>query len=196
MRPLPLPLRPAFRRLGLAALALLVTVAHLLLANDALDDALGGGFGAFGNGARDGRPRRIDVSFVRELAQAAPPLAAPVVAEPIARRVALAPEPPASSPKIAPKVADKIEPKPEPTPSTTLEPINAPAPPALQTEAATAAAPDPAPPIIETAAAVLPTPAPPNLTLPEAGPAPAFEWPPSTRFLPEIMLQRFTLSQF
>ena len=162
----PLPLRQGFRPTALAALAVIVTLAHLLLANDALDDAL---LGAPGSGARDGRPRRMEVSFVRELAPAAPPLTPPVAATPAARRAALAPVPAASAPKPAPKPELKIESIPVPLLA------------ALEPAPQIALAPEPAPPIIEAAAAELPTPAPPNLTLPEAVPAASFEWPPSTR---------------
>jgi hypothetical protein len=58
------------RRLRLWALALAVLVVHLWVADQELPPRLG-------EGAGDHAPRRIDVAFVRELAQAAPPPAAP-----------------------------------------------------------------------------------------------------------------------
>ena len=168
-----------------------VTVAHLWLMSQMEDLA------RLGSGAADTSPARIDVAFVRELAQAEPPPVAAVRAPPAAQAepaplAAPAPLPAASAPLEAAPVleaaqlaaASEAEPKPEPKP----EPV-APQPeaaaattpaPTAQSSASSAAATAQAPQALSAA----PGPAAPPSALPSANApaeASAFEWPPSTR---------------
>jgi hypothetical protein len=174
-----------------AAVVAAVTVAHLWLMSLMEDLA------RLGPGAADTSPARIDVAFVRELAQAEPPPVVAVRAPPAARAepapvAAAAPLPAASAPLEAAPVleaahlaASEAEPKPEPKP----EPV------APQPEAAAAAV-TPAPTAQSSASSVVataqatqalpaaPSPAVPPPALASANApaeASAFEWPPSTR---------------
>jgi len=138
--------------LRLALLTGAVVSVHLWLVNTQLPSRLG-------NGAADGAPRRMDVSFVRALAQAVPPVVAP---RPQGRSTAASPAvarlPPAL-PASAPEAAVPLEPAPVADlslPRAELEPL--PALPGL-----------PALPTAPAASAVVATS---NV---------AFEWPPSTR---------------
>ena len=133
-----------------AWLVLGVTLLHLWLANHALLDQLG-------SGAALSTPRRIEVSFVRELVQQAPPaLVAPVAPRRAAAGIAAAPaaSAPAPVPEVlaVPEVAAAV-----PLPPTPAEP-----------------APAETTPVVAAAAVEAPASA-------AAAPAVAFEWPPSTR---------------
>jgi len=156
-----------------------VTLAHLWLAGMVVPDQLG-------EGAADTRPRRIEVSFVRELAPAAP---TPVVAAPRPRRRAVPPAPAASAPAVAAKPAPD-----PPAPVVEAHAVSAVPEPALPASApdptASTAALDttstPAAPAIEATpplgiAAVEPVAEPVPPAAPAASAPTAFEWPPSTR---------------
>jgi len=134
----------------MAALALLlgVTLAHLWASNRLAESRIG-------LGAADTAPRRIEVAFVRELAQRDPPLAAPAPApRRMAHKAAPAPAAAASEPAAAAP--------PEPAPP--LPELAA----AADATAATAPAPAEAAPGPASAASA-------------AADAAPFEWPPSTR---------------
>jgi hypothetical protein len=131
----------------LSVLTLAVVLVHLWLVDRHLPSRLG-------EGAGDGRPRRIDVSFVRELTQVQTP-AAPVAAATTHSRTAAAALPAAraaSAPDPDPD-PEPVPPAPAPALSAALEPL-----PDLAALPATSAA-----------SAVMATS---NV---------AFEWPPSTR---------------
>ncbi|HEU5294982.1 MAG TPA: DUF3108 domain-containing protein [Burkholderiaceae bacterium] len=162
---------PLRRPLGVAVL-IGVTIAHLWLTDELLEDRLG--FGA----QRDAM-RRIEVSYVRELAVAPPPVpaAVPPKPRPRPRRAAVA-KAPASAP--ASSVLDgaiivKVEPLPPP-------PVAAPSPLAEQPVPPQAAASQP-----EVASSSIAASAPSGGALAAATPSPpasaaaAFDWPPSTR---------------
>ena len=157
----------------LAALAAVVTVAHLGLVGQAMNDR-------FGDGAAESRPQRIEVAFVRELAPAEPLLVAAAAPVPRARPVAAAPaasaaatrpappppEPPASAPEPELALAAQEEPPPTPAPLPVPE-VPPTAPPAAGAAALSAAsASGPATAAAPAAAASVPS---------------GFEWPPSTR---------------
>ncbi|WP_046114711.1 DUF3108 domain-containing protein [Aquincola tertiaricarbonis] len=171
------------RRLAALAVAVAVLAGHLWLSSrvsDALVSAGGGDRPAM---------QRMDVAFVRELQQAAPPVAAPVRAAPPAparRQPQPAPPPePAASAASAPDAPTEAEVEPVPglvaqAPELPPEPASGPASEPVPDAAAAASA-------AEMAAAPAPTPAasPPlaafqPLQVASAS-APAFEWPPSTR---------------
>jgi hypothetical protein len=149
-----------------------VTLAHLWLGDELMEDRLG-----FGAGAQS--MRRIEVSYVRELALAPPPEAPAPTPQRVARpRKAAVAKAPASAPKpaaesSAPLLAKAVAlPAPPVVPElSTIEP----APPLATASEPVASAPDVAP-------AVTP-PAPPVVAAvaPAAASAPSFEWPPSTR---------------
>jgi hypothetical protein len=84
---------PMSRRLALAVLAVVVTGIHGWLAVHWLPARLG-------EGAADGRPKPIEVSFVRDLAPAAPPATPPPAARP--RSAVFAPQAAASAPQALP----------------------------------------------------------------------------------------------
>lgn len=165
MLPTAAPAGALQRRFRLGGLALLVTALHLVLASRGLPARLG-------EGAADHAPRRMEVAFVRELAQAAPvaPAAAPRKPAPRLSRLPSAPALAASAAEAAEAAsaamlaqraaALTIEPAP-PIDLAAVEPV----PPALaQLPAALV-------PLAEKPAA----PTPPNVDQPSA------EWPPSTR---------------
>ncbi|MES2715537.1 MAG: DUF3108 domain-containing protein [Pseudomonadota bacterium] len=173
-------------RPGFWLLAAGVGLAHLLLADRLAQDRVGWGAG-------DAPPPRIEVTFVRELAAAAPPaVVAPVaVAPPRLAAVAAKPRVAASAPELPASVPDAAEPAPpppvlavtEPEPPPLPAPVPEPTPDAVQRAAAAAeAAPatsqpaaDAAPPAAAAPALAEATPAAP------AASAVVFEWPPSTR---------------
>jgi hypothetical protein len=138
------------RRYRLGGLAVLVTAVHVAL-------ALHGWPARLGDGAADQTPRRIEVSFVRELAQEAPPRVPPVI--PAAPRLARLPPAPAPAASAAPLA--RVRPEVEP------------APPALPVE--------PAPPIDLAAVEPLPRALAPLAEASAAEDQPSPEWPPSTR---------------
>ena len=160
---------PLRRPLGVALL-ILVTLAHLWLSDELMEDRLG--FGA----QRDAM-RHIEVSYVRELAVAAPPAPAPPRAKPPSRRAAVAKAPAASAPAssvLEGAIVVKVEPLPPPVvaPPSPLAEQPPPVPPvASQPAVALAEAARSAPGAVA-AAATPPSP---------AASAAAFEWPPSTR---------------
>ena len=184
-------MRLTSRQWKTAAVVAAVTVAHLWLMSQMEDLA------RLGSGAADTSPARIDVAFVRELAQAEPPPVAAVRAPPAAQAepapvAAPAPLPAASAPLEAAPVLEaaqlaaasetepKLEPKPEPVaPQSEAAAAAAPAPTA-ESSASSAAATAQAPQALSAA----PGPAAPPSALPSANApaeASAFEWPPSTR---------------
>ncbi len=158
---------------SLAALAAVVTLAHLWLAGQWLPARLG-------EGAADTLPRRIEVVFVRELAPAPPP-AAPEPAPRRRPRPVAAPAAPAAS---APPATVLAAAQPEAVPSPALEwpaewdsewPTERPA--ATTTEQVAPTASEPPPQRVAEAPVQAPAGA---TSAPQAAPA-AFEWPPSTR---------------
>lgn len=150
---------PAHAGLRLALLTGAVACAHLWLVDRHLPSRLG-------EGAADGAPRRIDVSFVRELAQAAPPQAPPVAAARAAPAGGIAALPSAlsaSSAASSPTATPPEDRPPEPAPDIAPTPALAALPSAVL---------DTLPPLpaVSAASAVIINPR-----------AAAFEWPPSTR---------------
>ncbi len=171
------PARPSLlRRPGVLALALLVTAAHLWLADQLMEDRLG-----FGDSKS--AIRRIEVAYVRELAVAPTPAPVAAPAAPARPRRATAAKPPkaasapASAPIVAPETQVVAQAEPAP-PAVAPEPMPEPAPrpsaePASQPSEAVAA---PAAPVPAVAAAA------PAASAASAVPAlQPFEWPPSTR---------------
>lgn len=183
---------PLLRRGSGWALVGVVSILHLLAVNQVAQETLGWG-------EREREVPRIEVAFVRELQQAAPPAVAPAPAAPpkaeralplVAKRpkdaasvpaaaASAAAEPAPAEPVVAeapePPPTEPVEPAPEPPPSVVPEP-----PPLVVATA------DPAPAASSSAVA----PAVPASAAPEvpaapvsasATPAPAFDWPPSTR---------------
>jgi hypothetical protein len=162
---------PLKRPAGLALLVC-VTLAHLWLSDELMEDRLG-----FGAGPQ--AMRRIEVAYVRDLALAAPPVAAAPAPKPAARaRRAAVAKAPASSPVPVPEppppVVAQVEPPPppvEPPFPSKMDPI----PPLAVASEPAASAPDVAP-------AVAPPVAPAVASVPQAqASAPTFDWPPSTR---------------
>jgi len=135
------------QRGALALLAAVVAAAHVWLADEALDTQFGWG------AAKDKRPARIEIAFVRELAPAVPPPPAPAAPVPRAR----------PRPQVAAPAASAPEPVPEPPPPPP-EPVAVAA--AEPAASALVAAPAAAPAVDEPASS--PVAAPPS-------------WPPSTR---------------
>lgn len=179
---------PLKRPAGLALL-LVVTLAHLWLSDELIEDRLG-----FGAGSES--MRRIEVAYVRELALAPPPPTAPTP-PPRRRRAAVAKAPPASAPADAAPAVAKAEPidaaPPAPAPGVEISPPPlaevAPPPPAeiappppVEPAPALAAVPEP-PAVAPDVAPVVPpiAAAPAALAASAAASAVPFEWPPSTR---------------
>jgi len=163
---------PLKRPLGIALLVA-VTLAHLWLSDELMEDRLG--FGA----QRDAM-RRIEVSYVRELAVAPPPVPAPPQPRPTARpRRAVAKAPPraASAPAstvLEGAIVEKVEPIPTPAAPAVTEPQP---PPALAAASQPVlAAPTAAASSAPAAAVAAATPA----AAASAATA-SFDWPPSTR---------------
>jgi hypothetical protein len=175
---------PRRRGAALLLLTLVVTMLHLLLASQLPESRLG-------SGAADTRPQRMEVSFVRELAQAAPPVVAPAPAaaapprRPPRRAVAAAPA--ASAPAPAASVAPAEE-----TAKAAADPAGV-QPPDTAASQVLAAAADPAASASDSAvvaasaadstdAAASAASASAVVRADAAVSAPAgFEWPPSTR---------------
>lgn len=171
------------RRWWAAALVLGVSLVHVWLV------ALVEDLARLGAGAAESSPVRIDVAFVRELAQAEPPPVAPVAP-------AAAPTPAVAAPAAAaasspdPSADRSPEPLPSPLPALAGEtaPVVPPAAPGLAEAAAPAeraasSAPEPTerargPDAVATSVPVAPA-ATPLAASPSQ--APAFDWPPSTR---------------
>ncbi len=138
------------RRVQGLVLTVVVLLLHLWLAERHWPMRLGEGHS---DADTDTRPRRIEVSFVRQLQQTAPPMAPPVRKPAWRRLAALAPEPAASA-------AEAAEPS-----------LLSPADQLLQ-------APDPVPPLPALAQLAEPLPESPPVPMPVPD---TFEWPPSTR---------------
>jgi hypothetical protein len=125
----------ARRRGALALLAALLAAAHLWLADTALHAQFGWG------AARDARPARIEVAFVRELAPAVPAApAAPVAAPPPPRPVVAPAAPAASAPEPPPEPPPQPPPKPPEPPAPAVVAVDAPVPMPESPAAAVAAA--------------------------------------------------------
>jgi len=157
---------PLRRPLGVVLLVV-VTLAHLWLSDELMEDRLG--FGA----SRDSM-RHIEVSYVRELAVAPPPEPAPPRPRPTPRprRAAVAKAPAASAPESAP-VRDGIVTKVEPLSMPPAAASAVPEPPMPPVAAASLPAPPAAPASAASAVAAATSASAPNVA--------AFDWPPSTR---------------
>ena len=192
---------PVLRRGSGWALVAAVSVVHLLAVNEVARDTMGWG-------DREREVPRIEVAFVRELQQAAPPAVAPAPAAPptsdralplVAQRPKEAasapappvPEPPAPEPPaVEPEAAVPVEPPPAavpvspepPPPAPPPDPPEAPEPSSTMTDARppppVAAAP-PGPSVAASAASAAASAAAPVHVA--ATPSPSFDWPPSTR---------------
>jgi len=173
---------PVLRRGSGWALVGVVSLLHLLAVNEVARDTMGWG-------DRERAVPRIEVAFVRELQQAAPPAVAPVPAAPpksdralplVAQRRKEAASAPAAEASAAveptpaePVVAAAPPPPPEPAvPASPPEPPPATVADAVPSPAATAVDPAPAASVAASAAAPVHV---------AATPAPTFDWPPSTR---------------
>ena len=176
---------PLLRRGGGWVLVGAVSLMHLLAVNELASDALGWG-------EREQSVPRIEVAFVRELQQAAPPTVAPAPAPaPKPDRalplVAQRPKSAASAPAAA--ASAPPAPAPEPVPERAPDPVlaaaapPASAPPGPVPDPPPAAIADPVPPPV--VAAADPAPAASGAQAAPVGasatPAPHFDWPPSTR---------------
>jgi hypothetical protein len=164
------------RRSGWVLLAL-VTLVHVLAVDELADDR-------FGWGAGEQAGPRIEVAFVRELEQAAAPVAAVAPKPPpVARRAlpSLAPKPavPASAPQPSQTRMAEAPPPPPPVPAPPAPPVavvaEAPAPIAPPVELMPPL-PEPSPPPAEPVRS-----AEPPRPVASAAQAEAFDWPPSTR---------------
>jgi len=177
-------------------LAPVVLLLHLLLLREVADSRLGWG-------EDDRPPPRIEVAFVRELAQAAPPATAPTAlpaapAQPRLPAVADRPAQPASAPAPAPAPTASAPAWPSAlnTPSASAAELSAPA---VKPEEPPPASPSiplpPTPPTMPTmvvaeASGPAASAAPPRVAVPgiavsappqAASPQARFDWPPSTR---------------
>ena len=154
---LPARLDAAFRRRRgqVAGLGLVVLITHLWLADQSLPARLG-------EGDADSKPRRLDVTFVRQLQQQVPPPAAAAPAAPPLKRLK------AAVPAQAASAAEALAPT--PTELAAAPPV--PADPLLMPAVPEPARP-PLPPQLEAQAAVG--------IVGEMRPPVPFEWPPSTR---------------
>jgi hypothetical protein len=146
--------RGARRWAAATLLLLVVSWLHFLLAGQLP-------YSRLGSGAADSRPKRLDISFVRELAPAAPPAVAPRM-PPAATRPGV--------PAAAAAASAASAPMPSEVPPAETRAEVAPEPPA----AAASAAPES---LAEAQPAVMALADPPE----PAASAPFFEWPPSTR---------------
>lgn len=146
------------RRTQVAGVGLLVLLTHLWVADNSLPVRLG-------DGDADTQPRRLDVTFVRQLQQQdpGPGSAALPVAEPVRRLSAVPPAQAASA-------AEALD----PTPQARVDALPVPAPPELLPLPTLADVPPPRLPAqLEAQAA--------SGTVGEMRPSEPFEWPPSTR---------------
>ncbi len=154
------PAQPRRRRaLAWLLVLLAVVLAHGWLTEQLVEDRIGWG-------AADQAPARLEVAFVKDLQQSAPPTQAPVLRRPPPRRKA-APAAPAASRAVELAQAQDLPasaPAPEPAGLEPVETLSVAAvePPASAPEAAASAAVAPDPSASQPA-------------------APSFEWPPSTR---------------
>lgn len=148
------------------ALVAIVSMAHWWLATLLPQVRLG-------EGSAERMPKRIEVAFVRELAQAAPPVAAPVA---VAKRRAARPKPAAApKPAEAASAPDSAAQAEFPAPSADAAPV-------VQADATEPSPTDipPQPAATEALAAAA--------AASDAASAPvAFEWPPSTRLSYTLM---------
>ena len=180
------PPRSPWQRRGAWLLLALVMLAHLLGANQLMVDR-------FGWGAGEQAVSRIEVAFVRELAQTAPPEApaARAVAQGPPRLAAVASAPARANPTAPPTTPPTTPPAPPPEPEPpTAAPVVVDLAPAVAPSTSAAPPALPAPPSAavvaqtDTALAV-PTPAVNSAAVPApvipAEPVQAFDWPPSTR---------------
>ena len=193
MTALGLPARAVSHRpAAIGALAALVLLAHLLLADGLAQQTQAG----WGKG--DKPPPAIEVAFVRELQAAAPAARAVAAATPAARLPARAAGPKPAASQAAVPAPEPAEPAPaglaDPSapmpPEPALAEVNPPRPappePPLPAQMAAQTAADPAPagvPASAPALAAAPDAAAPTMAVaapPVAG-APSFDWPPSTR---------------
>jgi hypothetical protein len=176
---------PLLRRGSGWALVGAVSLVHLLAVNQVANETMGWG-------DRERAVPRIEVAFVRELQQAAPPTVAPAPAAPpksdralplVAKRpkdAASAPAPAAPAPSEPapgdPVVATAPPPPPPPPAPEPSAPPPAPPPPTIAEPppAPVVAAAEPAPVAPAASAQAAPVSA-------SATPAPAFDWPPSTQ---------------
>ncbi len=149
------------RRTQVAGVGMVVLLTHLWLADHGLPARLG-------EGDADTKPRRLDVTFVRQLQQQVPPPTAAVPAAPLVKRLS------AAAPAQAASAADSIEPPPPLPPAIVAALPALPAPPEAM-PAATVQEPlqPPGSPQLEAQAALG--------IVEEARPPVPFEWPPSTR---------------
>jgi hypothetical protein len=165
----PLSARSPLLRPAGVALVVAVTLAHLWLSDELMEDRLG-------FGAAQQQMRRIEVSYVRELVVAPPPAAPAVAPRPVKRpRRAAVAKAPASAPQAAAPVVAKAEPPAVAEAPVPPAPRPESAPPVALASEPAASAPHPAPAIAP------PPPAAQVAAAPPAASAPAFDWPPSTR---------------
>jgi Protein of unknown function (DUF3108) len=159
---------PAARR-SFAATLLVVTVSAIHLVVTWVIDA-----SLVGLGEAHRMPARMQVAFVRELQQTAPPAVPPQPAAPVApKRRAVKPAPAASSPTPEAPIADAAPA--DPVPRSLVEPVPEPIPELPPSVAdAPAQPPESAAPAEQTAADAAPAAA-------SAPVASTFEWPASTR---------------
>ncbi len=159
---------PLRRPIGVGLLVA-VTLAHLWLSDELMEDRLG--FGA----SRDAM-RHIEVSYVRDLAVAPPPEPAPPRPRPAPRprRAVAKAASPASAPASAPldEIVVKVEPLSMPPPSV-LEP---PVPPVAAASLPSPPQPEASSPAVAASAVAAATP-----VSAASAVAPSFDWPPSTR---------------
>lgn len=156
------------RRWKAVVLVAAVTLVHLWLV------ALVEDLARLGSGAADTAPARIDVAFVRELAQAVPPPVAPRAPKTVAPGAVAAPAPAASAPDVAvaPALAASVSAVAQAPAGVPAAPSGEPAAQAAAPAAADAPSPAPAPPTVARA---------PEPAASSVAAAPVFDWPPSTR---------------
>ena len=175
--------QPLLRRGSGWVLVGAVSVLHLLAMNQVANETVGWG-------RADQDVPRIEVAFVRELQQAAPPPVAPVVAPapapkaervlplvaqrpkgaasvPAASKAVAEPSPAEPAVAMAPPAAPPPPPEPAPEPAPAPEPV----PPPSVAPASVAAASEPISPSVAPTAPVSAS----------ATPVPTFDWPPSTQ---------------
>jgi hypothetical protein len=162
---------PAARRRGWLALIVVVALGHLVTVDWLVEDRFG-----WGQGER--APPRIEVAFVRELAQAPAPVATPPPPAAHAARRARPVPAPASAPEAAASAAAlelaataSTDPAHAPTPG-----VEAPPPAQQQVQAPPEPPPQPPAPVNEPTTPPVATPA-----AAAASAVPSFDWPPSTR---------------
>jgi hypothetical protein len=161
---------PLQRPAGMA-LVVGVTLVHLWLGDELLEDR-------FDFGSAQQAMRRIEVSYVRELAVAPPPAAPAPAPRPAPRpRRAKVAKAPASAPQAASEPAEPIVAKVEPPASAS----DVPAPLSASEPASVVAASPPAAASMPEAASAVASPASAVAPAATVASAPTFDWPPSTR---------------